>query len=80
MGAASWHVLHTLCLLFDLTHLRHCERVLFFYDAFSCERCCVIRLLSMISPFRFVVSFAFLQTCARGELGKFVSGGMQSLE
>ena len=39
-----------------------------------------IRLQSVISLFRFVVSFGVLQTCVRGEHGKFVSGGTQSID
>ena len=38
------------------------------------------RLQSMISIFRFVVSFAVLHTCAHGEHGNFVSGGTQSID
>ena len=34
----------------------------------------------MISLFRFVTSFAVLQSCVRGEHGKFVSGGTQSID
>ena len=39
-----------------------------------------IRLQSMITLFRFVVSFAVLQSCVRGEHGKFISGGTQSID
>ena len=39
-----------------------------------------IRLQSVISLFRFVVSFAVLQSLVRGEHGKFVSGGTQSID
>ena len=35
---------------------------------------------SMISLFRFGASFAVLQTCVRGELGKFASGHRPSIE
>ena len=38
------------------------------------------RLQPTISFFRFVASFAVLQTCVRGERGKFVSGGTQSID
>ena len=38
------------------------------------------RLQSIISSFRFVVSFAVLQSCVRGEDGKFVSGGTESID
>ena len=38
------------------------------------------RLQSMISLFRFVASFAVLQTCVRGEHGKFVSGVTQTID
>ena len=38
------------------------------------------RLQSIITFFRFVVSFAVLQSCVRGEHGKFVSGGTQSID
>ena len=39
-----------------------------------------IRLQSVISLFRFVVSFAVFQSCVRGEHGKFISGGTQSID
>ena len=39
-----------------------------------------IRLQPTISLFRFVTSFAVLQSCVRGEHGKFVSGGTQSID
>ena len=39
-----------------------------------------IRLQSVITLFHFVVTFAVLQSCARGEHGKFVSGGTQSID
>ena len=39
-----------------------------------------IRMRSMISSFRFLVSFAVLESCVRGEHGKFVSGGTQSID
>ena len=38
-----------------------------------------IRLQSVISLFRFVVSHTVLQTCVRGEHGEFVSGVIQSI-
>ena len=39
-----------------------------------------IRLQSVISLFRFVASFAVLQTCVRRKHGRFVSGGTQSID
>ena len=40
-----------------------------------------IRLLSMISLFRFVVFFsAVLETCVRGDQAKFVAGGTKSTD
>ena len=38
-----------------------------------------IRLQSMTALFRFVVSFAVLQTCIRGENGQFVAGDKEAL-
>ena len=38
------------------------------------------RLQSIITFFRFVVSFAVLHTCVRGDHGEFVSGVIQSID
>ena len=38
------------------------------------------RLQSIITFFRFVASFAVLQTCVRAEHSKFVSGGTHSTD